>query len=66
MNLEQYFDQFRENIVGINQTFLSPYWNAAKHSTRIEMKTNGNRTIIEIRLIIPYSTSVGNSNMEAN
>ena len=25
MNLEQYFDQFRKNIVGINQTFLSPY-----------------------------------------
>ncbi|CAI8381278.1 MAG: putative cysteine desulfurase [Polaribacter sp. SA4-10] len=25
MSLEQYFDQFRKNIVGINQTFLSPY-----------------------------------------
>jgi len=25
MNLEQYFDQFRKNIVGIQQTFLSPY-----------------------------------------
>lgn len=24
-DLEQYFNQFRENIVGINQTFLSPY-----------------------------------------
>jgi|TARA_B110000902_G_scaffold95106_1_gene112605 selenocysteine lyase/cysteine desulfurase len=25
MSLEQYFNQFRKNIVGINQTFLSPY-----------------------------------------
>lgn len=25
MSLEQYFDQFRKNIVGVNQTFLSPY-----------------------------------------
>ena len=24
-DLEQYFDHFRENIVGINQTFQSPY-----------------------------------------
>jgi selenocysteine lyase/cysteine desulfurase len=24
-NLEQYFDQFRKNIIGINQTFKSPY-----------------------------------------
>jgi selenocysteine lyase/cysteine desulfurase len=24
-NLEQYFDQFRKNIVGLNQTFESPY-----------------------------------------
>ena len=25
MNLEQYFSQFRKNIIGINQTFVSPY-----------------------------------------
>ena len=25
MNLEQYFDKFRKNIVGINQTYQSPY-----------------------------------------
>lgn len=25
MNLEHYFNQFRKNIVGINQTFTSPY-----------------------------------------
>ncbi|WP_299016447.1 aminotransferase class V-fold PLP-dependent enzyme [uncultured Polaribacter sp.] len=25
MNLEQYFSQFRKNIVGIDQTFVSPY-----------------------------------------
>ena len=25
MSLEKYFNQFRENIVGINQTFVSPY-----------------------------------------
>ena len=25
MNLEKYFNQFRKNIVGINQTFTSPY-----------------------------------------
>ena len=25
MNLEHYFSQFRENIIGIDQTFLSPY-----------------------------------------
>ncbi len=24
-NLEQYFDQFRKNIIGVNQTFISPY-----------------------------------------
>ncbi len=24
-NLEQYFGQFRKNIVGVNQTFKSPY-----------------------------------------
>ncbi len=25
MNLEDYFSQFRKNIVGINQTYQSPY-----------------------------------------
>ena len=25
MNLEQYFDKFRKNIVGIDQTFKTPY-----------------------------------------
>ena len=25
MSLEKYFDQFRKNIVGVNQTFISPY-----------------------------------------
>ena len=25
MNLEQFFDTFRKNIVGINQTYQSPY-----------------------------------------
>ena len=25
MNLEQYFSQYREQIIGINQTFTSPY-----------------------------------------
>ena len=25
MNLEKYFNHFRKNIVGINQTFTSPY-----------------------------------------
>ena len=25
LDLEHYFNQFRENIVGINQTFQSPY-----------------------------------------
>ena len=24
-NLEQYFDQYRKNIIGVNQTFMSPY-----------------------------------------
>ena len=25
MHLEKYFSSFRENIVGINQTFISPF-----------------------------------------
>ena len=38
MNLEQYFDQFRKNIVGIQQTFLSPYRREKNEVHRLDCK----------------------------
>ena len=64
-NLEQYFNQFRENIVGINQTFQSPY--GEKNLVYTDWTASGRLYApIEEKLLNDFGPFVANTHTETS
>lgn len=64
MNLELYFSRFRENIVGINQTFLSPY--GEQRLLYADWTASGRLYLpIEIKMLEAFGPFVGNTHSES-
>ena len=65
MNLEKYFSPFRKNIVGINQTFRSPY--SAKKIVYADWTASGRLYApIEEKMQNAFGPFVGNTHTETN
>ncbi len=65
MKLEKYFSKFRKNIVGINQTFHSPY--GSKKITYVDWTASGRLyKPIEKKIVDDFGPFVANTHTETN